>query len=1261
MDDCLQHPRSLRHGEEHQLQRLFAPDHANRYKGVVGLDYLAYPPDIRELDSANYGLEGVRPNATYVTQDGSSLCTASQVAAGSCNMCDPTKGYCMGIGHVPYTVIPRMFIMCHNPVQPRVVMYAGTTYDKTDSTNPNSFDFSSPGDPDICDPRPDSARTQTPLNPQMGDLRYHMLAWVNEPDAAGPGGIGEPAFDPVTAEIITSHGYIYARAIELNATSSADLIAVMNGWETYNDVITGKMASDYVTAQQGKPPPLFSARRLENMVAAPTSQYRISRIRQQVASGQRDPSGSDWGRTNWQQMQNMLIPEMNLNWQSPPPSPPNGEWTNAFAPAYGANPSGAPIPAGVEQQISMASFLAPLATTTWNSAFTSADRVLTDAHVLTEDEVAPVAMRLAKYYKDKFAKNDPCSGSFSDTSGGDYKTCIWETARQEIVGNMWRSYSNHEVGHTFGQYHNFAGSTDALNYFDPYWALRQQNTMEVASPIQDPNNCWINRPDPNNPGSSIDSNCGLMFRALGPVPGNAALAPEWLQAPSQVTLDQGLREYQYTSIMDYNANFNADFQGLGKYDHACHMYQYAKTVEVFDHNVLPKVAENTDVGTDPNYSATFGQQLYPHETSDELRVPFDVHYTLYPWLINDGVTANRSNATPLPKAIEQMIHARRWVNYDDLLGNTPNPNDKATVAQRNQGLAESDMQAAIQVPYRFCSDVYNLGESQCLWFDSGADQYEQANGFIQDYNVQFMFRNFKRGLANVNIGDDYWSHNGYQDRLWQRTFQPLVRIAQHWINEEFIVRSGDLCTLDTRSGVPHYASALCGLAGTAGSVTIEDFFTKILQVPNTDTYSWDNTDKIYCGATSAGGNCTPSTVATPGMSPLAFQPGDSSKFDISQYNQQEYGQMYLFKPSIIGYWEDKVLASVALGDYYTYFDGSLNNQPLSYLISMNDFFFKDIQRAVGAWILDDPGQAPMVAVYDANPLDPAHPPLTVYQDSHAMMSAADTGYVNQINPWCPSTAAWCATAMASAATNVSPPLGYSLLSYTAAVGSAQPARIDPAAVYFEKLLGLGVAVIYYMNSSDDQKWVQSIRVNKLGDATAANPAPLGCAAMAAQGQGARTNNTPIPDAALSCADGRPCGAVDLTGSSCDDGSFCIHRNYACPTGQVPTGTCQATHGVVASFDPTTCDPNMFAYYNDGQNVYWAEKYIPQSPDLTDQSVVPATYYSPNYEVVKLAAQQQARAEGRLGARQFLDIFRAYYSWYEYGYDPAQDEIPFPSE
>ena len=96
---------------------------------------------------------------------------------------------------------------------------------------------------------------------------------------------------------------------------------------------------------------------------------------------------------------------------------------------------------------------------------------------------------------------------------------------------MWRSYSDHEVGHTFGQYHNFAGSTDALNYFDPYWALRQQNTMVVSASARASTARSSGDPDPNNPACPTRTAPRCPTRSVR-CRADTALAPEWLQAPS---------------------------------------------------------------------------------------------------------------------------------------------------------------------------------------------------------------------------------------------------------------------------------------------------------------------------------------------------------------------------------------------------------------------------------------------------------------------------------------------------------------------------------------------------------------------------------------------------------------------------------------------------------------------------------------------------------------------------------------------------------
>ena len=46
-------------------------------------------------------------------------------------------------------------------------------------------------------------------------------------------------------------------------------------------------------------------------------------------------------------------------------------------------------------------------------------------------------------------------------------------------------------------------------------------------------------------------------------------------------MEEGLREYAYSSIMDYGSRFNSDIRGLGKYDVAAIKFGYGQLVEAF--------------------------------------------------------------------------------------------------------------------------------------------------------------------------------------------------------------------------------------------------------------------------------------------------------------------------------------------------------------------------------------------------------------------------------------------------------------------------------------------------------------------------------------------------------------------------------------------------------------------------------------------------------------------------------------------------------
>ena len=97
---------------------------------------------------------------------------------------------------------------------------------------------------------------------------------------------------------------------------------------------------------------------------------------------------------------------------------------------------------------------------------------------------------------------------------------------------LFKAVATHEIGHTLGLRHNFAGSTDALNYHDEYWEIE---TLEQKHSTY-------------------------------------LLTSE---------MEEGLREYAYSSIMDYGSRFNSDIRGLGKYDIAAIKFGYGQLVEAF--------------------------------------------------------------------------------------------------------------------------------------------------------------------------------------------------------------------------------------------------------------------------------------------------------------------------------------------------------------------------------------------------------------------------------------------------------------------------------------------------------------------------------------------------------------------------------------------------------------------------------------------------------------------------------------------------------
>ena len=226
----------------------------------------------------------------------------------------------------------------------------------------------------------------------------------------------------------------------------------------------------------------------------------------------------------------------------------------------------------------------------------------------------------------------------------------------------------------------------------------------------------------------------------------------------------GVREYQYSSIMDYGAEFNSDLQGLGKYDKAAMKFSYAGDgyVEVFTDQAFG------GSGADPNtpqarfeavqyFSGAFGfpspLALYSSATG-HLE---SINYTTYPQLFNSGIGGFEMRAD-VP-AYSVSLH------YIERAGRAGR---RVAPAMRLKQPMQGSGNLMPRVPYFFCSDEF-VGNLSCQRFDFGADAYEQgrtsSHALPELLHAQ---RNFKR-LARYT----FHTSSSYASRISGRYFDML--------------------------------------------------------------------------------------------------------------------------------------------------------------------------------------------------------------------------------------------------------------------------------------------------------------------------------------------------------------------------------------------------------------------------------------------------------------------------------------------------------
>jgi hypothetical protein len=657
---------------------------------------------------------------------------------------------------------------------------------------------------------------------RVGDLRYNFIYWVDNPQASGPLGYGPSSPDPETGELITGTAFVYGAAVDRYSTYALDLVRFFNG-----DLdIDGLRDADYIRDElMVRADPNVDPRARIN---ADLGEYRIEdiEIRDMLSESNLDFLAyvDEFGINDFvdrpldRQRRFDLIADSGAGALAVDDEVVRGFGVESFD----------DFPEEIRDEFFRGGAMMP-------ALIEASQRRIIEAaeqNIMLPDHLDDTIVGLAR--------------TFSGRT--DY-----EQIRLELRAAIYQGVMEHEVGHTVGLRHNFQGSYDSINYFDEYWALKTDGVLGTT-----------------NEGD-VDV---IPFRrpvTLADIYGMAEMTPAQVEGR--------MREYQYSSIMDYSSGFNTDIHGIGRYDEAAIIYAYT-------------TGRDDTVG--PNYDGTNGpiseyynvQQRGYVETFDNVGDARPIFYD-YEGLDSPGYT-DLLETYHYSSVASAMGHDTGAETIGDSLDSANNEADPAMIRSRlssrtllrfedvlNQREAEI-ADRPIEVPYLFLSDYWRGARQSARPWDQGADPLEQAQNMIQRYRTYYPFTYFRRDRLN-------WSQYDIVNRLASRYFRDLLDNYQRWL---FGVAFGGGTddALDTGWTFGAYASL--------------NVMSEVLTTPSYGSFNLDEDDNTYY-LSSYGEQASADLYISPGEGRRPY-----SRYDVGLgYNYWNYpveaGHFWAYYAAII--------------------------------------------------------------------------------------------------------------------------------------------------------------------------------------------------------------------------------------------------------------------------------------------------------------------------------------------------------------------------
>ena len=594
------------------------------------------------------------------------------------------------VGNSSTAEVPRVFVLCHNPVDPT---------------------------------KDDPACGAEGLSPRMGDLRYNFFTYVVSAQAQAPWGIMVDAEDPLTGEKVAGSVNQWGSTLDRASGQLVDLVELINGVTPPDGFIVGKDVSDWVAANQANgtaaKPAAMSATELTQRLAAfdphamapfatgapktaakkagPKSARFKARMDALEGAGKLGPGNTAimnrLGKLRGTDLESkMITPEVAQAAGFDPTQPVSKTGLSLASPFARMNPL-------MRRSLDRRGLMGRAKRHACRSEAPDGDHLI----------------GLARKAQALFGTVDPKNAA----AVKDHRDKIYQWARQNYAIGVF----SHEFGHSTGLRHNFAGTFDSLNYDTRYWQLRTKN-------------------------GTVTNQC-----APGNTDGASCIGPRYVDPITDEEINGGINGFATSSVMDYPGDQALDMYLIGKYDRAALRMGYGGVVDVWNTPGMSVTGSGDGqqtayeaIGlTDP--PDLFGVRSFP--TAGALTSTFK-HYTEYASRFNlvDGCHDDGDPTTATAVLGKTCAGpALDVVDYRDMQDFAPVP----AYASFATTASTVDPQGRVRRGYMFSSDEFaDTGNVPSFRYDAGADPYEQIRFLEAAYENRYILDAFRRGRTQFN-------------------------------------------------------------------------------------------------------------------------------------------------------------------------------------------------------------------------------------------------------------------------------------------------------------------------------------------------------------------------------------------------------------------------------------------------------------------------------------------------------------------------------